>query len=253
MIYPWHPFTLLCLSDKPAVGSVQPQNPVLSTQTTRPGAINNPPNFARHAAAVLRQRGVQYGGDGVSSSLNNAPFCTTALQFFANEGCNMVEMTCEEHDRHAASTQFITHTVSAGRSSSTSQGGWTGVRGCGWVERGEWVLARCQRAVDHAHGWVVGGFGAGSAGGQLGPHAGRGGPAAHRHISLTQTTLPTTHFQTTTHISQPTCRCATCWVQQTVQSAALIATQLYLVHHAHPPHLPRRWGACWARWTCSPL
>lgn len=24
----------------------------------------------------------------------------------------MVEMTCEEHDRHAASTQFITHTVS---------------------------------------------------------------------------------------------------------------------------------------------
>ena len=33
------------------------------------------------------------------------------LQFFANEGCTMVEMACEEHDRHAASTQFITHTV----------------------------------------------------------------------------------------------------------------------------------------------
>lgn len=32
-------------------------------------------------------------------------------QFFAGEGCNMVEMTCEEHDRQAASTQFITHTV----------------------------------------------------------------------------------------------------------------------------------------------
>ena len=30
---------------------------------------------------------------------------------FRDEGCNMVEMTCEEHDRKAASTQFITHTV----------------------------------------------------------------------------------------------------------------------------------------------
>jgi hypothetical protein len=27
------------------------------------------------------------------------------------QGCNMVEMTCEEHDRLAASSQFITHTV----------------------------------------------------------------------------------------------------------------------------------------------
>lgn len=37
--------------------------------------------------------------------------CNSFLEFFANEGCNMVEMTCEEHDRYAASTQFITHTV----------------------------------------------------------------------------------------------------------------------------------------------
>eukprot|EP00803_Ostreobium_quekettii_P007905 evm.model.scf_1401.2 EVM.evm.TU.scf_1401.2 scf_1401:21296-26103(-) len=33
------------------------------------------------------------------------------LQIFESEGCNMVEMSCEEHDRKAASTQFITHTV----------------------------------------------------------------------------------------------------------------------------------------------
>ena len=32
------------------------------------------------------------------------------LQFFSGQGCRMVEMTCEEHDRIAASTQFITHT-----------------------------------------------------------------------------------------------------------------------------------------------
>lgn len=34
-----------------------------------------------------------------------------APQFFAREGCTMVELGCEEHDRQAASTQFITHTV----------------------------------------------------------------------------------------------------------------------------------------------
>eukprot|EP00798_Chlamydomonas_sp_ICE-L_P005103 gene5103-34903_t len=33
------------------------------------------------------------------------------LNVFRDEGCNMVEMTCEEHDRQAASTQFVTHTV----------------------------------------------------------------------------------------------------------------------------------------------
>lgn len=33
------------------------------------------------------------------------------LRFFRNEGCRIVEMSCEEHDRQAASTQFITHTV----------------------------------------------------------------------------------------------------------------------------------------------
>jgi arogenate dehydrogenase (NADP+), plant len=34
-----------------------------------------------------------------------------ARQFFDREGCRMVEMSCEEHDQLAASTQFITHTV----------------------------------------------------------------------------------------------------------------------------------------------
>ena len=37
--------------------------------------------------------------------------CQTFLEFFEREGCNMVEMTCEQHDKAAASTQFITHTV----------------------------------------------------------------------------------------------------------------------------------------------
>jgi arogenate dehydrogenase (NADP+) len=33
------------------------------------------------------------------------------LDIFASEGCRMVEMTCAEHDRYAAGSQFITHTV----------------------------------------------------------------------------------------------------------------------------------------------
>ncbi|KAK6930451.1 Pyrroline-5-carboxylate reductase, catalytic, N-terminal [Dillenia turbinata] len=33
------------------------------------------------------------------------------LQVFQSEGCRMVEMSCAEHDRNAAGSQFITHTV----------------------------------------------------------------------------------------------------------------------------------------------
>ncbi|KAG9153446.1 hypothetical protein Leryth_021016 [Lithospermum erythrorhizon] len=33
------------------------------------------------------------------------------LGIFAKEGCRMVEMTCAEHDKYAAGSQFITHTM----------------------------------------------------------------------------------------------------------------------------------------------
>ena len=35
----------------------------------------------------------------------------TLLEIFEDEGCRMVEMSCEEHDRVAATSQFVTHTV----------------------------------------------------------------------------------------------------------------------------------------------
>ncbi|CAI7768239.1 unnamed protein product [Closterium sp. NIES-54] len=35
------------------------------------------------------------------------PTCPSSM----HQGCRMVEMTCEEHDKYAAGTQFITHTV----------------------------------------------------------------------------------------------------------------------------------------------
>eukprot|EP00246_Nothoceros_aenigmaticus_P018320 TRINITY_DN953_c0_g1_i1.p1 TRINITY_DN953_c0_g1~~TRINITY_DN953_c0_g1_i1.p1 ORF type:complete len:440 (-),score=50.20 TRINITY_DN953_c0_g1_i1:952-2271(-) len=37
--------------------------------------------------------------------------CDKFLKVFENEGCRMVEMSCSEHDRFAAGSQFITHTV----------------------------------------------------------------------------------------------------------------------------------------------
>ncbi|KAK8602116.1 hypothetical protein V6N13_058228 [Hibiscus sabdariffa] len=37
--------------------------------------------------------------------------CNRFLDIFAREGCQMVEMTCAEHDRYAAGSQFITHTM----------------------------------------------------------------------------------------------------------------------------------------------
>lgn len=47
----------------------------------------------------------------VGESKNRQHRCQAFINFFANEGCKMVEMTCEDHDLDAASTQFITHTV----------------------------------------------------------------------------------------------------------------------------------------------
>ncbi|KAK4277774.1 hypothetical protein QN277_015722 [Acacia crassicarpa] len=43
--------------------------------------------------------------------IRNEGTCSNFLQIFASEGCTMLEMSCEEHDKLAAKTQFITHTV----------------------------------------------------------------------------------------------------------------------------------------------
>ncbi|KAJ7959582.1 Arogenate dehydrogenase [Quillaja saponaria] len=37
--------------------------------------------------------------------------CTCFLQIFESEGCRMEEMSCEEHDKLAAKSQFLTHTI----------------------------------------------------------------------------------------------------------------------------------------------
>nr|UIP35202.1 arogenate dehydrogenase 1 [Leucojum aestivum] len=51
-----------------------------------------------------------YEGVRISEG-DQAQKCAQFLSVFENEGCRMVEMSCEEHDRHAAGSQFITHTI----------------------------------------------------------------------------------------------------------------------------------------------
>ncbi|XVF70063.1 hypothetical protein PTKIN_Ptkin11bG0131300 [Pterospermum kingtungense] len=69
---------------------------------------------------VVRKQLFENGEMGKSpqdvSYQNSAAFAPTSnafrfLDIFAREGCRMVEMTCSEHDWHAAGSQFITHTI----------------------------------------------------------------------------------------------------------------------------------------------
>ncbi|KAG8380911.1 hypothetical protein BUALT_Bualt06G0065900 [Buddleja alternifolia] len=43
--------------------------------------------------------------------ITNEATCSSFLQIFATEGCKMMEMTCEEHDKLSARSQFLTHTI----------------------------------------------------------------------------------------------------------------------------------------------
>ncbi|XP_041006957.1 arogenate dehydrogenase 1, chloroplastic [Juglans microcarpa x Juglans regia] len=47
----------------------------------------------------------------VGSDESRVSRCDWFLDIFAREGCRMVEMSCAEHDWHAAGSQFITHTM----------------------------------------------------------------------------------------------------------------------------------------------
>ncbi|XP_010557617.1 PREDICTED: arogenate dehydrogenase 1, chloroplastic [Tarenaya hassleriana] len=47
----------------------------------------------------------------IGRDTRRASRCDRFLDIFAREGCRMVEMSCAEHDWHAAGSQFITHTT----------------------------------------------------------------------------------------------------------------------------------------------
>jgi len=64
-------------------------------------------------AVLAAGRGLTFMYEAVR--VTDSPACQARLAaflaFWRAQGCRMVEMTCEEHDRQAASTQFITHAV----------------------------------------------------------------------------------------------------------------------------------------------
>ncbi|KAK7320569.1 hypothetical protein VNO77_30176 [Canavalia gladiata] len=43
--------------------------------------------------------------------IRDEAICSNFLHIFASEGCRMLQMSCEEHDKVAAKSQFITHTI----------------------------------------------------------------------------------------------------------------------------------------------
>eukprot|EP01004_Peranema_trichophorum_P010625 NODE_9438_length_592_cov_24.982942_g8803_i0.p1 GENE.NODE_9438_length_592_cov_24.982942_g8803_i0~~NODE_9438_length_592_cov_24.982942_g8803_i0.p1 ORF type:complete len:148 (-),score=43.75 NODE_9438_length_592_cov_24.982942_g8803_i0:149-553(-) len=58
----------------------------------------------------------KYGWNGLifvyeKVKINDHHRCARFLALFEEEGCRMQPMTCEEHDIHAAGSQFITHTT----------------------------------------------------------------------------------------------------------------------------------------------
>ncbi|KAB1214115.1 Arogenate dehydrogenase 1, chloroplastic [Morella rubra] len=43
--------------------------------------------------------------------IRDETICSSFIQIFESEGCRMLEMSCEEHDKEAARSQFVTHTI----------------------------------------------------------------------------------------------------------------------------------------------
>jgi hypothetical protein len=64
------------------------------------------------------------------------PSATKFLNVFMREGCKMVEMSCAEYDKHAAGSQFITHTMGRVLEMLSEKRGREGER-CGCRGKGE--------------------------------------------------------------------------------------------------------------------
>nr|AYE54614.1 arogenate dehydrogenase alpha [Simmondsia chinensis] len=64
------------------------------------------PDSARHGWAGLP---LVFDRVRVGSNQDRAARVESFLDIFRREGCRMVEMSCAEHDRYAAGSQFITH------------------------------------------------------------------------------------------------------------------------------------------------
>lgn len=66
------------------------------------------PESARHGWSGLS---FVYDKVRIGDEESRVARCEKFLNIFAREGCRMVEMSCADHDRYAAESQFITHTI----------------------------------------------------------------------------------------------------------------------------------------------
>jgi arogenate dehydrogenase (NADP+) len=89
-----YPKTLL-LAEMPPSADILCTHPMFGPQSGKDGWQNLP--FVYEKVRISSPRG--------------AVVCTEFLRIWSDAGCRMVEMTCEEHDCHAAASQFITHTT----------------------------------------------------------------------------------------------------------------------------------------------
>lgn len=85
----------LFLSKLPQSADILCTHPMFGPQSAKRGWLNLPFMYEKVRAASVR------GNVVIDEFLN----------IFATAGCKMIEMSCADHDRHAAATQFITHTT----------------------------------------------------------------------------------------------------------------------------------------------
>lgn len=89
-----------------------PKNLLMEVVPSGFGILCTHPMFGKFSGKNSWE-GLRFVYDKVSISENSVQEkkCEQFLDIFQDEGCRMVEMTCEEHDQYAAESQFVTHTV----------------------------------------------------------------------------------------------------------------------------------------------
>lgn len=90
-----------------------PKNLLLEVVPSGFGILCTHPMFGKFSGKHTWE-GLRFVFDKVRINAENSlqgRKCEQFLNIFQDEGCRMVEMTCEEHDRYAAESQFVTHTI----------------------------------------------------------------------------------------------------------------------------------------------
>ncbi|PIA35744.1 hypothetical protein AQUCO_03500239v1 [Aquilegia coerulea] len=89
-----------------------PKNLLLDVVPSEFGILCTHPMFGKFSGKN-RWEGLRFVYEQVRITENSVQQkkCEQFLNIFQDEGCTMVEMSCEKHDQYAAESQFITHTI----------------------------------------------------------------------------------------------------------------------------------------------